>query len=249
MTAIDTTGMDRLFSRLRKNEIPKAKRNAARDMAFDGRGRMIEEMKRVFDRPTKAVLSVPYVKKDDTGADLYLSDYLDGKRGAGPSHAITPHMGVQQGRGRKGTEKRLERMGRIGRDEWMIPAARAELDGFGNIRGSVAQKMLADIGANEQYAGDSANTNPNDRMVRGRKGKPVKRRGKVIKYFWIDRPGQAKGIYRKTKDGMVPVMVAVRGPLNYVKRYRWDEVIRSYAAKRAGYHARRAVDQAIARRR
>jgi hypothetical protein len=244
---IDTRNLERRFASLRTNEIPSAVRNTVNDLAFDMRGRMIQEMQRIFDKPTAAVLKVPWVDratKGGAGAKLYLSDYIGTKGGAGPSHAITPHMtGQPNTRGRKGLEKRLQSMGRITANEWLVPASGAPLDSFGNFKGSEVMRMIADIGAGNQFAGDSANTGTKNKAKRGKAGV----------YIWLRAAhglqyGRPKGIYRRVGRKIMPVMVVVRSAPTYAKRYRWQEIVQSYTKRRIQYHAQRAIDQAIRRR-
>jgi hypothetical protein len=252
MQSIDASRLERRFKDLKSSKVPSAIRNTLNDLAFDMRGRMIDEMRKVFDRPTAAALRVPYVRrasKTSLHADLYLSDYQDSKGGKGPSHALTHHMtGQGDARSRKGVEKRLTAIGLLAPTEWLVPAAGAKLNGNGNVTGAQSMKILADLGGLGQYAGDASNTATNDRTVRGRKGRAVRRKGRKVVYFWLRNAGSSgriSGVFRKNGDQLIPVMVVVKRAPPYVKRLRWQEIVNSYSAKRVEYHARRAIAQAM----
>jgi hypothetical protein len=245
---VDMRNLDRRLSVLRKTEIPSAIRNTLNDLAFDVRGRMVQEIQRVFDRPTPIVQRLPKVEKASKtklDARLYLTDFFGGdtnRRSA--SYALIPHMtGQPDIRGRKGLEIRLQRQGRIGPDEWMVPGAGAKLNAYGNVAASEISRMLADIGAYNQYAGDASNT---------KLATLAKRKG-AGRYIWLGaghalQHNRVRGIYKKVGRKIIPVMVVITKAPRYSKRLRWDEVARLYSARRINYHADRAIAQAISRR-
>lgn len=238
---VDTRGLDSRLRRLRQSEIPSAMRHTLNDLAFDTRGRIVQEIQRVFDRPTPVVQKLPQVKKQRSNADrapeLWLTDFFNRSR-TGPSFAVEHHIHGRPGtRSRKGLEIRLERMGRIGPDEWMMPSRNLKLNAYGNVAGSVISKMISDVGAYGQYAGDAANTGSGIRTKRAAKQR----------YFWAEIGG-TKGIWTKLWAMPVLQMVAVKRTPRYAPRFKFHAVARSYAAKRIGYHAARAVEQQIARR-
>jgi hypothetical protein len=244
---MDTRNLERRLAVLRKVEIPSAIRNTLNDLAFDTRKRMVTEIQKVFDRPTPIVQRLPRVEKatkTKLNANLFLTDFYGGntdRRSA--SYALVPHMtGQPNARGRKGLELRLERMGRITAGEWLMPGKAAKLDAYGNVSGSEISKMIADIGAYNQYAGDAANT----------KAAKLAKRKDAGRYIWVRRKGLtksgARGIYRKVGTQLLPVMVVVSKAPRYAKRFRWQEVASSYVARRTEYHARRAIAQAISKR-
>lgn len=243
---VDVAGLEARIKRLRAKEIPSAMRHALNDLAFDSRARTITEMKRVFDRPTPVVLRLPWVKRQATNADkppvLSVTDWFNGKGGRGPTHALPQHIpGQLPIRARKGMEKRLESLGLIGPNEWMMPSRFVTRDAYGNVKGSVVSKMLADIGGYGRYSGDAANTGS------GVAGKRRSARRKVPIYFWATIKG-TKGIWRKVWDTPVPQFVAVSKTPTYAKRFRFHAVISVYSLRRMAYHADRAIAQQIRRR-
>jgi hypothetical protein len=234
---LDTRQLDVKLRKLRYNEIPAAMRHALNDLAFDTRTRIVTEIQRVFDRPTPVVQKLPRVKRQKSNTapkpELWLTDYFDASR-TGPSFAVTPHLPGEGTRKPKGLEIRLRRMGLISEDQWMMPTRAAPLDQYGNMRGSVISKMIADLGAYNQYAGDAANTGWGART-------------KPIKYVWA-KFGNTHVIALKTARRFVPMMIVVNKAPRYAPRFKFREVAMSYANRRAAYHAEREVQATIARR-
>jgi hypothetical protein len=127
-------------------------------------------------------------------------------------------------------------MGLIGADEWLVPSPALRRDAYGNVTGSVVSKMIADIGAYGQYAGDAANTGTGIRTKRAAKRK----------YIWV-KLKNVKGIFLKSGTQITPQMIVIKRAPRYAPRFRFYDVAKSYAARRINYHASRAVAQQIAR--
>ena len=239
---VDMRVLDARFAKLKKSEIPSAIRHATNDLAFDTRKRIITEMDRVFHKPTREVKRTPWVTKqkvnNQPGAVLSLTHWNDPK-GRGSSKAIFPHVpGEDSIREPKGMERWLRRAGYISNNEWMIPTKAAQ-NAAGNIEGSVASKMLSDIGATVGYGFLNKKTAKAKRkyVFIGKGGN------------WGRRYGLPRGIYWHQGPGKLTLMVAVvhKAP-TYSKRLKFHDVARSWAAKRMGYFGDKAVAQAISRR-
>lgn len=233
--SVDTSALQRRLSSLRRDEIPSAMRNTLNDLAFDMRERLVTEIGRIFDRPTPVVRKTPRVErasKQKLEAKLYLTDYFR-QKGQDPANALRAHMtGLPPTRNRKGLEMWLQRRGLISSDEWMMPTRFVPKDRYGNVRGSLVQKMLADLNA---YGGYSVAT----RATGARKRQ----------YFWIGGAyGLPNGIYVKRGTTSVAMFVAVSTTPTYGKRFRWKELSSTYTKQRLNYHADRAIAQAIRKR-
>lgn len=236
---IDTTGLRERLARLRSTEIPTAMRNVINDVAFDTRKRMVEEIERIFDRPTPIVTKVPRVLRKATkahlSAELWLSDYFAGKGGLDVANALFHHMtGGPATRRRKGMERWLELQGLITSSEWLMPSRALKLDHYGNVPGHLAQKMLADIGAFKGASGFEATTKKRNR-----------------KYFWLSGKAygnRLKGIFTKQGGRLIPQMVVVRTTPRYAKRFRWDSIARTHAARVVPRFAAKEIAASIARR-
>lgn len=245
---VDTRGLEARLKRLKRTEIPSAMRHALNDLAFDTRTRIVREIQRVFDRPTPAVQKLPQVKAQKNNAaappELWLTDYFNRSR-TGPSFAVEHHIPGSTGmRSRKGLEIRLERMGLISKNEWLVPSTAMKLNAYGNVPGSTTSKMIADIGGYGQYSGDASNT--------GRVSARSRRKQTAKKYFWVNVKGRYgvgwRGIAIRNRNSILPQMVVVGKAPRYAPRFRFHAVATSYAARRSAYHASRAVEQQIARR-
>lgn len=246
------------FAQLTQRELPSAYRNLVNDVAFDLRGRVVEEMRRVFDRPKPQTLKLPRVKRKATAqnpvAELWVTDFGGVVDRKDISRAIPPHVtGEPDTRPHKGMEEWLIRSGRMTRGEWLMPSRFLKLDQYGNVPGAVAAKMLADVGVYGGLAsGFEGDTRTYDRYrSAGRRRKLV--RGKRLTYWWLEvetagKAGKVKGIWRKVGNDLVPQMVVVRTRPRYAKRFRLAEMSRLYLAQRLGHHAGRVFAQTVARR-
>lgn len=236
---VDTSVLRQRLASLRSTEIPTAMRNVINDVAFDTRKRMVEQIEAIFNRPTPIVKKVPRVlrkaTKTNPTAELWLSDYFAGKGGIDVANALFHHMtGGPRTRKRKGMERWLEIQGFITSSEWLVPSRSLKLDSYGNVPGHLAQKMLADVGAFRGAAGFTATTSKRKR-----------------KYFWLG--GRAygnriKGIFTKQGGTLLPQMVVVSTTPRYAKRFRWDSIARTHAARVTGRFASREIAAAIGRR-
>jgi len=184
-------------------------------------------MRSVFDRPTPYALNALQVvpaRKDPP----FLGELRWKEFGGTPAWKfLTPE--VEGGkRRRKASERRLQAAGILGADEYIVPSKHVKLDAYGNVPGSLMQRILSAIGARNDA---SQNTG--------------KRRGsKQMAYFVLRGHGKARdGIYfmaRKpgkrskgdTKSGVwaIPILLFVKSP-SYKARFPYrptaDRVIRS----------------------
>lgn len=255
---ITSTDIRAQFAQLTQRELPTTYRNLVNDMAFDLRGRVVEEMRRVFDRPKPQTLKLPRIKRKATAqnpvAELWVTDFGGGADRRDISRAIPPHVpGEPDTREHKGMERWLLRSGRMKAGEWLMPSRFIKLDQYGNVPGSVAAKMLADVGVyGGLVSGFEGDTKTYDRYrSAGRRRRVV--RGKKLTYYWLEvqtagKAGTVKGIWRKVGSDLVPQMVVVRTRPRYGKRFRLAEMSRTYLARRLGYHAGRVFAQTVGRR-
>lgn len=129
------------------------------------------ETSRVFDRPTPLIQNGMRIitDKSEFAVALGWKDvYSAGSMATAIRHrgriyrdavsqALIPNIeGVE--RQPKSFESWLRRSGIIAPDEWAIPTREAPLDGYGNVRGSMISKMLADLGAYGIVAGAPGTT-------------------------------------------------------------------------------------------
>jgi len=240
---VDTTGLEKMLKGIQRKDMPKAARNTLRDIMKDTRKREVVEMQRVFDRPT------PVVKKnlrftrlpevEDLSGELGFTDVL-GPQGQMIINTLSPHVpGLQNTRNRKGMEVALTARGLMRADQYLVPSRTMRLDRYGNVRGSLASKMLNDIGVFAGRSGFSSTTSSSK-----------------VKYIWNEVPtrggGTVKGIWLKSKvtkkSTLKLQMLVVDSRPRYAKRFRFHHVAESWGAKVASVFARKSVTHYITKK-
>lgn len=193
-------------------------------VAYKARDDVKDEMKAVFDRPTNWVLNSIQVKpangsndgaivkaKDDWGGENILMPQVDGGN-----------------RRNKGFEKALRSAGLMAADQFVVPAAGAKLDNYGNMsKGQVVQVMsqlqLQRGGGYESRASNSAASKRSRRKQGVTYFAIVKQRGKLKPGIYLRRDF-AKG------SAVKPVYMFVRRP-SYKQRLRFHEVLEQSVQK------------------
>lgn len=193
-------------------------------VAYKGRDDVKDEMRVVFDRPTNWVLNSIQVKpasiakleatvkaKDDWGGENILMPQVDGGN-----------------RRNKGFEKALRSAGLMASDQFVVPAAGAKLDNYGNMsKGQVVQVMsqlqLQRGGGYESRASNSAASKRSRRRQGVAYFAITKQRGKLKPGIYLRRDF-AKG------SAVKPVYMFVRRP-SYKKRLRFNEVLEQSVEK------------------
>jgi len=113
------------------------------------------------------------------------------------------------------------------------------LDRYGNVRGSLASKMLNDIGVFAGRTGFSSTTSSSK-----------------VKYIWNEVQtrggGTVKGIWLKSKvtkkSTLKLQMLVVDSRPRYAKRFRFHQVAESWGAKVASVFARKSVNHYITKK-
>lgn len=128
------------------------------------------------------------------------------------SVALIPH--IQGGsRSDKGMEQWLKRTGQMSRDEYLIPSRNAPgLDRYGNIKGSIATQILADLQAFHYEAGARSTSRRDSMFMIGR----VKGRRGLVKGVWKIQGG----VGNASKGRWKLVFLITKNKPTY--RKRWD---------------------------
>jgi hypothetical protein len=236
---IDTKPVQEMFRRLTREQIPTAMRNTLNDTARDIAKGLNAETLRVFDRPTPLVQRAFAVDtkatKERLEAVVWIKDGY-GKSGQDLINTLVPHI---QGGGRK--QKPMERRIRYpDATWWLVPSRTMKLDRYGNVPGSVASKMLSDIGVYSYQ--DAAGNTSKPGKAKYMWGSVTTRGGKKVSGVW-DMAG-----LRSRKPGSL-LMVAVGKAPTYRRRFDYDGITRRIASERLPFHARLALEHAIARSR
>jgi len=175
---------------------------------------------RVFDRPTRRTLDSTWIKAatpQNLEATLKIKDdaiSLPNKHISWLGHHI-----AGGGRVSKRSETLLRQRGILASDEYIVPGAKARLDGHGNISRGQMQQILSRVDASF------------DALTRA-PGRVSRVKGKAYgeTYFYLRAPRgrlTRRGIYRRVVFGygtaVEPVLIFVRSP-KYRKRLHFFEI-------------------------
>ena len=237
------------LSRHSQKLVPEATVKALNDTAKFVEDKAIAEMSRAFDRPTsytkralvvrRATLSKLYAEvliKDNTISGTPPVKYLDEQVYGGK-------------RAHKPFENLLIKAGAMPPGMYAIPAAGAEIDGFGNMRPGQISAILSDLRARRDPL-QNATAASRKRRLRSRTRTPV--------FYFSTWPMRSKvlhlreGIYKRVHLGghyIKPVLIFTRAP-RYKHRFRFfetaDQVARMRFPLEFTLAMRRAIEQSNA---
>lgn len=243
----DIDGLIARMSVVERNSVPFWTAAALTQTAKDIQGALVDEMSRVFDRPTRFTLNALYVKpankRELTAAVMFKEGFgsIPAWRYLGPE--------VEGGvRPRKSYERRLIEIGAMRADEYAVPGAGVKLDAHGNISGSFWQLVMAELKAMRDPQQNAT--------VVSRKRAAKRGRGRyfVLRPDWPSAAPDARqvrnvppGVYERSGGGAFrPVIAfvkasAYRKRLDYygiAKRTLQRNFLGNFAAMRAKYPAR-----------
>jgi hypothetical protein len=210
------------------------------------KGAEVDEMRKVFDRPTPYTLGGVYVKtasKSNLTARVWLKDKLQAGKGTAAADFLWPqvHGGERQ---LKRFEKALQYAGVLPRGYYAVPGSGAKMDRYGNMdKGQIVQLISYFQGFGEQ--GYRANMT-GQKIKKLAKGKKTTR---GFAYFAIP-PGKHiyPGIYQRTGfawgTAIKPVLIFVRST-RYKKRFDFHGVGQTTADKVWENEFYQAFDDAI----
>ena len=174
-----------------------ANERAQNKMAYELMLAEREHAKAKLDRPTSFTISSIVYKKygassftvgdltvttpDIPGAGVFVGDLFK-RFGANEEHYFGVQIFGGKTAGPRASELRLQEMGMMPRDKVWVPASGVGLDSYGNVKGTVIQKMLAELMANGRKA-------PN--------------------FVVLGKPGQETGIYTKVGEDWFPFLAFV----------------------------------------
>lgn len=224
---------------IRRDQVPFATALALTRTAQDVKAAEVDEMRKVFDRPTPYALNSLFIKpatKSNLSAAVWVKD--DVSKGTPAEKFILPE--VEGGERRhKHFELALIRAGLMPSDMYAVPGDRIELDRYGNISGPLIEQILSALGAADTVSGHMSN-----RTMRSRK-----RRGPRPEYF-VGRPGNGKGplgIWQRVGRGARPIIIFVKHPA-YRPRFNFWAIAERVTEARFKPNFATAYNQAIASR-
>ena len=206
---------------LRRDQVPYAAKLALDATAKATKAAEIEEMKRVFDRPTPYTLNAIFTKnatKQNLEARVWLKDT---STTFGGDHYLTPQI-VGGTRQVKRFEQMLRQVLVVPQDFVAVPGNAAKLDEYGNISRGQIQQLLAYFQAFYLSGTTSANMDKKrrDKLAKGTKSK------QGYTYF-VGRPGGGKlppGIWQRFQfavgSSIKPIIIFV-DHASYKKRLDW----------------------------
>lgn len=188
-------------------KMPKIVWWATSDAGWKAKTKVQAAIPTMFDRPTPMVKSSPRLisEREFGNVILAMKDVYDSSTDARMSRILEPHIFAVPREWRP-SEKWFARAGLLHPGEYLVPSRSAPLDAYGNIPGSVWQKIIADMNL---YTSGGQNT------LRGRK------------YIWGVTP-TVRGVF-KVAGGVAGggawqlILAVVRGA-NYRERFTFYDM-------------------------
>lgn len=213
---LKTVDQDRL------DQVPQAMAWAINDAVDEAHGKIVDEMRRTFDRPTDFTLNAvwrTYANKRFLVATLELKDNFAGNdaapgkvnKGTAAAAYLQPQIegGTRQA---KRVEVLLRGAGLLPAGWFAVPAREAPLDSYGNVPKSFMVRMLSDLRA---MSDDKANRKPGRRSGR-----------RAVNAFFAVKPGGPKqtrhlkpGIYWRLPGKMLVCVFVFVNAVTYRKRF------------------------------
>lgn len=211
MLKIDTKGGDQLkktLSGLERRQMPFALALAQTRTAQLVKAAEVEEMSRVFDRPTRFTLNSLFIrpaKKGGQGAVVWVKDYAS--KADAPTRWLLPEVDGGE-RGRKRSEKLLGSRGILSAGRFLMPGKGMALDGHGNISRGVMQKILSGLGAQGDRHANSTGSR--------------RSRGNQKRFFVLGKGSNAVGVAQRTGKGSAGIRIMLAFAARPTYRHRFD---------------------------
>ncbi|WP_404864537.1 hypothetical protein [Georhizobium sp. MAB10] len=237
----DTRQLMRRMGTIERQQLPYATMLALNETVKGARVAVQQEMNRVFDRPTPfAKRGVVYERAQKT--DFRASVVLYGSRSRGglpPAAFLGPQ--IEGGmRSLKSFEKQLVSRGMMPQGRVAVPAAKTQLNRYGNVTQGFLNRVMADLQVDYRGAG----------ATRARTDQSLKRNRhyKQARFFVPKRGSQLyPGVYQRDprNQKIFPVLLFVPARA-YRKLLQFHEVVARYAEANLAEHFARAFDRAMA---
>lgn len=203
-----------------------------------------DEMRSVFDRPTPFAINGTVVRsatKANLESMVWVKDDAWGK-GTPADRFLGPQIHGGE-RKQKGTERMLQRAGLLPVGWYAVPAAGAQLDGYGNVKRSQLVQILSQLKVQRAAGFESRATGS------ARSARTIARQG--VTYFALPKAtrGLQPGIYLKRRfaqgTAIRPVFIFVAA-VRYQPRLKFFEVGQAVAEATFYDHFNIEIDKAIA---
>lgn len=208
-------------------QLPYAVSRAINDCLTEIKSKEIEEMKRVFDRPTPYTLNSLYTKwSNKTNLTGIIGTKDTGSRDTPAAKFLGPAIFAGE-RGSKRFENALRAVGVLPAGMFIQPGRGAKIDSYGNISRGQINQILSYFRAFRE-AGYKANITE-QRRLRLKRGTK-----KTVGYeYFVGRPGGGTlplGIWHRTRTGQLTLVFLFSNQPVYRKRFQFYEVAEKVVA-------------------
>lgn len=225
----------RRLTDVERRQLPFALARAMTLTAKDAQKAVTDEMRRVFDRPTRYTINSTFIKparKTDLTATLAVREF--GGKGTAAANFLEPQIkGVR--RKLKRFERSLQSAGQMPKYTYAMPGQRVRLDRYGNVsRGTITKVLSALKATSDASQRATASVRSAKTQARNRYVAFTKPRGRLV-----------PGVYqRRAGGGLSPIFVYTRAP-RYRKRLRFWEIANATASMRFPMQLRRSLAMAL----
>lgn len=203
---ISLSGVEEAKKMLSVDQIRKVLYDTLNNTAQDTKAGLIDEMQRVFDRPTPFTLNALQTKLDKPNLSVSVGFKDFAGKGTSAGHYLQPQV-YGGGRPMKRSETLLA--------HYYTPGGGIGKDQYGNIRGSQITQILSSLGRFPEV-GYMANVTPRSR----------KRNAKPRNYFMVGpgNRGLHAGVWERTASGKVKPILIFIDPPSYHIRFKFFDV-------------------------
>lgn len=201
--------------------------------ARDAREAVRDEMKRVFDRPTRWSLNAFQIETATRSrlVATVVQKYAAG--GRAPRTWFNPNVYGEARRAKAFENALASRLGLPIGSTFFMPGSGAKLDRYGNVSGGQLGQVLSDLGARQT----DPNQNATDRS---------RKRNKRARHFVLQSRNGSVNIVVKTSKGLSVVFTAVSSAPDYAAIFQFHKVVERSAMKRYPIRFEEAFNQAVA---
>jgi hypothetical protein len=235
---ITADGLDDALAALAKlgdGLAPRALADALNHTANQARQALKAEMSSVFDRPTPWALNSIRILQAKPSAEpeaaVWVQDVSGGKNPFSAEDYLMPQVEGGE-RFQRRSEGYLRESGILPAGRFVVPAAGARLDSYGNIQKGHMIQILSGLKAMKLSGSDNAATD----------SKRSLRKGNALAFFVLKRGKTPIGIAERRGKSVVMVLAFVRQP-QYRERFKFHDVVRRVAENDGQLEAN--IDKAI----
>ena len=227
----DLERLDRKLNNIHKKQIPFAAAKALTEVGKKIKQAEVNQMKRVFDRPTRFTLNSLFLKpatKKRLTARVWLRDWAP--KGTPATKYLAPQ--IEGGKRQlKGFEKLLHAKGVLPDGYYAVPSRKARRDAYGNLNKGLLNQILSFSGAQRDAAQNT------------KQGRKRQTRARFV--LLDERDGKPGGIWKlDSNKNLYPILIFVKAP-TYDDRLDFFGVAEKIMKKHIKKELGRAIAYAI----